>query len=342
MEKYDVVIVGGGPAGLICAEHLTDSNLSVLLLEKDKIFGDKICAGGITRKGLSIFDFPDEIIQHRVLDTALHSAKRYSYASAPEPIVVTVDRKAFGEWQRNRLNGTTIEVKNNSRVVEVRKESVILDNNEEIGYKHLVGADGYNSIVRRFLGLPQEKVLIGIQYMVSIPGLEPKLEIFLNNKYFNAWYGWKFPHKDLLCVGSCCDPKMWSSKKLRDRLHEWLGKEGIDVSGARYESAPISYDYRGLKFENIFLVGDAAGMASGLTGEGIYQSLISGIEVADYIKGRNEESDEMKFVVRYNRIQYKTLRAFRLLGPLRPLVYEIFIMLMNNKWVKNKVNKGFS
>ena len=48
METFDVIIVGGGPAGLQCARELSYSRLRVLLLEKDEIFGDKLCAGGLT------------------------------------------------------------------------------------------------------------------------------------------------------------------------------------------------------------------------------------------------------------------------------------------------------
>jgi flavin-dependent dehydrogenase len=47
MEVFDVIIVGGGPAGLICAETLGKSDKRVLLLEKEANFGDKLCAGGL-------------------------------------------------------------------------------------------------------------------------------------------------------------------------------------------------------------------------------------------------------------------------------------------------------
>ena len=44
---YDVVIVGAGPAGLACAKKLKNSKLKVLIIEKNKIIGPKICAGGL-------------------------------------------------------------------------------------------------------------------------------------------------------------------------------------------------------------------------------------------------------------------------------------------------------
>lgn len=342
MEKFDVIIVGGGPAGLICAEKLSKADLSILLIEKDEVFGDKVCAGGITRKGLAILNLPDEIIEHKINHTALNSPDRLSQTVTPDPMVVTVNRMALGNWQRSLLDDTSVKVMNNARVTEIKDEHIVLKSGEEIAYKYLVGADGYSSIVRRYLGIPQDKKLIGIQYVVPMPGLEPKLEIFLDSKHFNSWYGWIFPHKDKFSAGCVCAPKYYSSKKLKENFLKWLAKMEIDVSEAEYQSAPISYDYRGLKFDNIFLAGDAAGVASGLTGEGIYQTLVTGIEVAEYITGRTEESDDLKAVLRYNRIQEKIMKFLIRIGPLKKIIYELIIMLMNTNRFKSRVNNGFS
>ncbi len=60
MLSYDVIIVGGGPAGLRCAEVLSGSEKKVLLLEKTGGFGDKLCAGGLTLKDMEVMDLPDQ------------------------------------------------------------------------------------------------------------------------------------------------------------------------------------------------------------------------------------------------------------------------------------------
>jgi len=145
-----------------------------------------------------------------------------------------------------------------------------------------------------------------------------------------------------MAVGCCCDARFLSSAKLKKNLHTWLEKKGIDINDAEYQSAPISYDFRGLRFGNIFLAGEAAGMASGLTGEGIYQSMVSGVEVAGYILGQKEESEEMRYVRRYNLIQLRIMRFLLFCGPFRALVHELIIMMMNNQRFKEKINKGFS
>ena len=155
-------------------------------------------------------------------------------------------------------------------------------------------------------------------------------------------HAWKFPHDNSFAVGCCCDPRKVSPEKLKLNFSLWLDEEGIDISKAKYESYPISYDYRGYNFENIFLAGEAAGVASGLTGEGIYQSLVSGKTVAETILDVNHTSEEMEAVIKYNAIQEKILNVFLKAGPFRGWIHELIIILMNNKRIKARINNSFS
>lgn len=342
MKYYDVIIVGAGPAGLMCAEILSKSDKSVLVLEKNEKFGDKVCAGGLTRKDLELLDIPDDIFEYKVTQTAVTSPKRKSQTNAPEPFVFTVNRITFGTWQKEQLDSTHVEIRNSAKVTSINPEKVIVNEAEEYGYKYLVGADGYFSIVRKYLKIPQEKRLIGIQYTVPDPVDVPRLEIHLNAKRFSAWYGWKFPHENSFAVGCCCDPRKVSPEKLKKNFRKWLNEKGIDISKAKYESFPISYDYRGYQFDNIYLAGEAAGMASGFTGEGIYQSLVSGKTVAHNILDKNFTSEEMDAVIKYNHIQEKILNFLIKAGPFRGWIHELIVMLLNDKRIKAKINNSFS
>lgn len=338
-----MIIVGAGPAGLRCAQVLSTSGLKVIILEKDdEDFGDKVCAGGVTRKGMQILGFPDEIIEHKVTSTGVFSRKRESSADAPEPIVFTLKRKDLTQWQKRLLDNTGVEFRTRAKVTFINEKKVTINDHEELGYNYLVGADGYNSVVRKFLGIPIEKKLIGIQYTVPDPELVPRLEIHLITKYFRAWYGWIFPHKDSFAVGCVCDPDMMSPKKLKENFHAWLEEKGIDVSNAIYQSAPINYDFRGLQFGNTFLIGDAGGFASALTGEGIYQALISGEAAANIILDKNHVSEDLKIVIRYNSIQKKIMHFLHRSGILRGCIQELIVILLNNKRIKAKINRSFS
>jgi len=342
LKKYNVIIIGAGPSGLRCAEILSNSGLSALLLEKNNKVGEKICAGGITRKGFDMLQFPDEVVEHKVTEIGLYSGSYENHRILPEPVVFTVDRQVFAEWQLKRLDGTKVEVRKNSKVTLIKEKSIVVNDRDEIEFDFLVGADGPNSLVRKHLELPVEKVLATVQYIIPVKGQTGKLEIFIEPKYFKSWYAWSFPHKDSVAVGACCDPKHMSGKELKANFSKWLEKRGIDVSEAKYESYPINYDYRGLRFGNIFLAGEAAGMASGLTGEGIYQSLVSGEEVANLILDPSHESEAFKFVLKYNRIQEKFMRFMLRIGPLRNSIANLIILIMRNPLVNKKISKGFS
>jgi geranylgeranyl reductase len=133
-----------------------------------------------------------------------------------------------------------------------------------------------------------------------------------------------------------------SPKLLRENFHNWLAAKGIDISQARYRSAPINYDCRGLQFGNIFLVGEAGGFASGLTGEGIYQALVTGEEAAKIILGATDPSDAYKYILRYNRIQEKIIKMLHGSGPLRGTLQELIVMLLNNRLFRAKTHRSFS
>jgi len=342
MEVFDVIIVGGGPAGLICAETLGKSYKRVLLLEKDDVFGDKLCAGGLTRKDIAMLEVPDYIIEQNIYNTTLFSPRNRSFTNTPSPFIFTVDRKNLGKWQRDRLEGSEVMVLSNAQVTRIGTDTVTLKDGTSYGYRDLVGADGYASIVRRYLKLPVVKRLIGIQYNLPVHEVTTMLEIHLQSRFFKSWYAWVFPHHHSIAVGCCCDPRLMKASRLRENFQTWLSLNGIDTGDAILESCPINYDYRGVQFNNIFLVGEAAGLASGLTGQGIYQSLVSGQEVARMILDPGYDPVSLRSVVRYNRVQNRFMRLLYLSGIFRGLIIELILLLMNNRYIRTRVRNAFS
>ena len=70
------------------------------------------------------------------------------------------------------------------------------------------------------------------------------------------------------------------AQQLKKGLIAWAETLGFSLAKEQAQADYINYDYQGWSFGRIFLISDAAGLASGLTGEGIYPAIISGEETA--------------------------------------------------------------
>jgi geranylgeranyl reductase len=329
MEKYDVVIVGAGPGGLQAAAILASANKKVILLEKNNTIGPKICAGGLTRKCIQLLKLPIELTERSYQDAIFQSPNVKTRLELGKIFGYTVNREKLGKWQLEKIKNTSVEVKTGAEVIKITNQEIELKNGECFQYKYLVGADGSNSIVRKFLKLPIKK--IGIAFHYIIPQTFSEMEITFNSQLFGPWYSWIFPYRNSTSIGFGCSPQIIPMERARANFDFWLKLKKINIAGAKFEAFPINYDYRGIKFGNIFLVGDAAGLVSGLTGEGIYQALISGEEAAQNIINPNYRMPKIKVIRREVNIHHLMLWIVRLSGPLRNCLFDLVTIAVKNK-----------
>jgi flavin-dependent dehydrogenase len=329
---YDVVIVGAGPAGLSCAKELGNSGQSVLLVEKNKVIGPKVCAGGITIKDL--LEIPTELLDNVFKKVYVHYKNKVVLVERNYDLIATIDREKLGQWQLSQLNNTKILT--GVFVEKINSDnSLELSSGEKIKFKFLVGADGSLSLVRNYLSLPTEKIGICIQYI--LPKNLENFKLYLDNTLFGAAYIWIFPHKNYTSIGCGIDLRIMTGKKLRDNFENWLKERKIDLTGAKFEAGMLNYDYRGYKFRNIFLAGDAAGLISGLTGEGIYSAIISGRQIAREILGTtNDKNLITKWLAKKTR-QEKYLFFLRKSKFFKHLLFSVFMFLIRSKKMQDKV-----
>lgn len=309
MEKFDVVIIGAGPAGLSAAKILGEAAKKVVVFEKNREIGPKVCAGGLTLRNFQI-GVPRSLIERSFDCIRVHLYDKLIEIKEDKSLVATVDRRELGQWMKKQIEGM-VDIKTETRVVEIKDNSVVLENGREVGFDYLIGADGSLSLVRRHLGLPTKKVLTSMHYLV--PRSFESLEVFLNPDLFGFGYAWIFPHKDYSSIGCGSDLGLGRKKELQKNFHAWLKKRKIDVSNAKFESFPINFDYRGFIFRNKFLVGDAAGFASGLSGEGVYRAIVSGQEVAKKILDPDYNIANLKNMLRRKFLLEKSKKILLLI-----------------------------
>ncbi len=96
-NKYDVIIIGAGPAGLSCAKTLQESGKSILLVEKNDKIGPKICAGGLTTKiELQNPELLKEVA-YSFSSIKISVAGKEKTINHHKPFVSTISREKLGE-----------------------------------------------------------------------------------------------------------------------------------------------------------------------------------------------------------------------------------------------------
>ncbi len=301
---YDAIVVGGGPGGLCCGATLAEGGLKTLVLERKSQAGPKVCAGGITWSGL-IKSVPESLIQRSFPRQKIYSRLQRVIISEPVPIIATVNRTELGDFMLQRALGAGAHVETAARVRRI----ISGDRFQVLGRKagreqkyscrFLIGADGSSSLVRRYLGLGNTEMGVGINYQIA--GKYADMEWHLNSAYFANGYGWIFPHSQTISLGAYVPAGSMSAGALKTNLRRWAAARGFDLDGQECRAGLINYDFRGCHFGNIHLVGDAAGLASALTGEGIYPAMVSGQAVAAKILKPHLPSPSLERLVRKQR-----------------------------------------
>jgi len=288
-EKYDVIIVGGGPAGGTAAYFLGQAGRRVLILEKEFLPRYKACGGGISIHMLEQFPFSFEpVIESK--------AKAISYAIGDEIVTVPLPDKSLRMVMRDKFDAFLLGhadagIRQGVAVSAVREmeDGVIVESadGECIRGSYLIAADGANSVVARSLGLRYKKVMAGaIEVETAVP--RNVLARFAGKPAFifgeiGIGYLWIFPKSDHLSVGiGALRPQ---PGELQSTLSRVMTRYGIPIEGQPRKGHPLPiYTHREqISTSRTLLVGDAAGLVDPFSGEGIRFAIKSGRLAADAI-----------------------------------------------------------
>lgn len=336
MESYDVIIVGAGPAGLRCAEVLAGTDFSVLLLDRKSSVGPKTCAGGL-RLPAVYMTLPEDMISTFGRHHFILNGKEYSI-TLRNPLHI-VDRPDLGRYQLGLIRKhDNIKIETGTSLRHIRDNYAVLNGDRKVRFRYLVGADGSNSAVRRHLGLGN-KIYVGIQYI--IPGIHDKLVWFFDPRLLGSGYGWIFPHKSFISAGVFFNPNLVPAIRAREALDALLSDYGLDRGAAKLEGAPVNSLYRGVKFNNIFLAGDAAGLASACTGEGISYAITSGDDIARHLLDNEYSFEGIKKMIRYKKRQERILSIFDRLPDHQSHLFRAFIEFLKRPAFQKYLNGDF-
>ncbi|MFA7715262.1 MAG: NAD(P)/FAD-dependent oxidoreductase [Candidatus Paceibacterota bacterium] len=342
MSKYKTVIIGAGPAGLRCARILAENRENFILLESRKEIGQKICAGlygipGSKWNKTDYFDLPEDVFQKKINRIALIYRRKRREISCGFPLVATIDRKRLSQRMYEKALAAGADIKFGSPVTEIG-DGYVISNGEKIFFDYLVGADGANSIVRKKIGFNGPHHL-ALQYWLD--GEADWLEIkFVPNRP-GTYYVWSAPHQGRISIGAGGDIELVDVNIIKDDIARYCSEKGFDFSGASLEGAFIGCDYQGYRSGNMFLAGDAAGLASELTGEGIQPAIASGEDIARMIIDAKHDPIMIKRIIKKKKWHeyVAKIRQYRWLAEIETTT---LFLLLRLRFLKKKIVKSIA
>lgn len=280
--RYDVVIVGAGPAGAVLAYLLARAGAEVLLLEKKVFPRYKACGGGLTQRALDSLPFEvDEVIEERVhvLKAFIRNECAFEI-SVQHPVISMVMRDRFDHFLVKKALEAGVHFQEGATFKHLsgKVEALIVETScGSVETRFVAGADGVNSRVARALDLLGPDSAMNAVEAEVYPRDPGRLAEFRHSAQFYfglvpQGYAWVFPKKDHLSIGILS--RSVTVKKLKTNLLSYLedGKFGssVEVKALRFHLVPYGAGKRRpLACERGLIVGDAAGYVDPITGEGI-------------------------------------------------------------------------
>lgn len=294
-EIFEVVVVGGGPAGATAAHDLALAGRSVLLL--DRAGRPKPCGGAIPPRLIRDFAIPDSLLVAHVTSARMVSpSNRNVDIPIDNGFVGMVDRDVFDEWlrERARIAGAQRRAGRFEHLSRDEEGTTLVHYRPQgwqpgqplsaVRARCVVGADGARSAVatQAVPGADRIRYVFAYHEIVRAPAAfhpsydATRCDVVYRGSLSPDFYGWVFPHGDTLSVGSGSADKGFSLRHAVTGLREAAGLANAQT--LRREGAPIPMRpmRRWDNGRDIVLAGDAAGVVAPASGEGIYYAMVGG------------------------------------------------------------------
>jgi digeranylgeranylglycerophospholipid reductase len=335
---YDVVVIGGGPSGLMAAKKSSENNAKTLLIEKEGAFGLKPCAEGVSKQTILDAELTpsSSFIENEITEVNVYapdeSKKVKILRDSEGDSGYIINKKAFLEAIAESAKSKGAEIWMKSKAIDIAKENgfvtIVVQKDKEIvklKARIAIGCDGFASIVaKKFFNRKNYELISCIQYTMDGCKLENehRMEIYVGREKAPFGYLWIFPKgnkKANVGVGVRKGiAKFYLDKFIKEHPEKFESSRIIKVGGA---PVPISGTIDEFLSDCIMLCGDAAGQVIPLTGAGIHASIIAGKiagEVASKaIKaGNTSRSSLIEYAKRFNEVYgnriKKSLKALRI------------------------------
>lgn len=341
-SRYEVIVVGAGPAGSTAARLLGANDVETLLVEKEEPPRHKTCGGGLTDKTLRLMDrtfdrSAEELKQRGIINYSSHRVRlgfgeRELKRFEIEDSVHFTDRSEYDHFlfREAKKAGTETLVGDGVDEIDFAANRLTTESGRTVEYGHLLAADGAHSPTRKALvrrgdaHCPywSDQLAIALEAYVDrdeAPAPYDRSGILdLHLGVVNWGYGWVFPHENQLLVGVGGLKPV--NPDIRESLLRYGQILGIDLSNTTIKGHPLPFGnyVRRPYQDNVLLLGDAGGFVDPLTGEGIFYAQRTGeLAARAYLAGNGPGTAR-----RYGRfVREHVLPEMNGAWRLRPFVY---------------------
>ncbi|MCD6157184.1 MAG: NAD(P)/FAD-dependent oxidoreductase [Euryarchaeota archaeon] len=357
-EKYDVVVIGAGPAGSSAAYEAAKRGLKVLLIEKRAEVGSPIrCAEGVGKEGLEDLGIKpkSEWIANEVKGARIYAPSgdyiTLEASMAGSEVGYVLHRDKFDQYLAKMAVDAGSELYTRAMAIGLKREDSEIvvrirhfGNLYEVRTPIVIGADGFESLVGEWAGirtrLDPKDINVTFEYRITGAKFDPNYtEFYIGNEVAPGGYVWIFPKSEKeanVGIGvllSRVDSEKKRPKYLLDKFlkehPKYRGKIIAVISGAVSVSRPLEPSYT----DNVMLVGDAARMIDPLTGGGIIHAIISGRAAGETAAKAIEKGDYSNRSLKEYEARWKPKIYEKLLR--NYLAKEIFVKVSDD--VFNKI-----
>jgi len=329
VDSFDVVVIGGGPAGAAAAFTAAQSGLRTVVVDKSVFPRDKLCGGLFSGRARTCFtdafgaDIDESIFQETSQVEFWYRRECIGQLSDVPPLFLTMRRDLDVGMLRRALAVGAVDLTGH-RIAEIDlvKKQVTLGSGRILGWQVLIGADGVNSQVARSLfGSAYRTETIGFALEIEAPPPQPGkgAPVRIDFAAADGGYGWSFPKSRSTTIG--IGGPFADNPDMRARMSEYLAL--FDLTPGQFalkgHFIPCG-DFRKSPGRGaVLLCGDAAGLVDPVTGEGIAYAIQSGQfagQSAIAALKRNQPDCAFATYVRQVKKIHRSLRIARIIRPI--------------------------